>query len=99
MSTTELETYASDEDSDGGGGFNNIDDYDYEEYSSWTLIPEHVFLSILQYLSTSDTVHAGQCCRRWNVICKDDYLWRKFFQRDFKVAKNIGLKPGAYIIS
>lgn len=94
MSTsTELEAYSSDEDSE----LNNSDcaSDDNELFSKWSLIPEPVFLSILQNLSTSDTIHAGQCCRRWNVISKDDYLWRKFFQRDFKVAKNIGLKPGA----
>lgn len=90
-STTEL-AYSSDEDSEL-----NSADYDSvgnELFSRWSLIPEPVFLSILQNLSTSDTVHAGQVCRRWNFISKDDYLWRKFFQRDFKVAKNIGLKPG-----
>lgn len=87
-SSTELAAYSSDEDSE----LNTSDDN--AQYSMWSLIPEPVFLSILQSLSTSDTIRAGQVCRRWNVISKDDYLWRKFFQRDFKVAKNIGLKPG-----
>lgn len=90
--SSELPAYSSDEESE-----TDISDCvsdDNAQYSRWSLIPEPVFLSILQKLSTSDTIRAGQVCRRWNVISKDDYLWRKFFQRDFKVAKNIGLKPG-----
>lgn len=67
---------------------------DESDYSNWSLIPEPVFIKILQHLTTADTLRAGQCCHRWNLISKDDYLWKKIFQRDFKVAPNIGLKPG-----
>lgn len=71
-------------------------DFDNENYSNWYLIPEPVLLKILADLSARDILNVGECCRRWNQISKDDYLWRKIFQRDFKIDRNIGLKPGMY---
>lgn len=64
------------------------------DVSNWSLVPEPVFLTILNYLTVRDILNAGECCRRWNDITKDDYLWKKIFQRDFKVDSVIGLKPG-----
>ena len=55
---------------------------------------DHVFLQICNQLSTTDILRASQCCRRWNVLAKDDFLWKKLFQRDFKVEKNINIKQG-----
>lgn len=60
----------------------------------WALVPEPVLLSILRRLSHKDIVRASGCCQRWNDIAKDDFLWRQLFQRDFKVAVDIPLKPG-----
>lgn len=60
----------------------------------WALIPEPVLLTILRKLSHKDIVRASECCQRWNDIAKDDFLWRLMFQRDFKVAIDIALKPG-----
>jgi F-box-like len=62
--------------------------------SEWVYLPENVVLQILFYLSPREILNVGQCCKRYNRISKDDYLWRKFFQRDFKIEKNIQLKPG-----
>lgn len=73
-------------------------DFDNENYSNWCFIPEPVLLKILAHLSARDILNAGECCRRWNQISKDDYLWRKIFQRDFKIDRNIVLKPGIYFI-
>lgn len=64
------------------------------DVSNWSLVPEPVFLTILNYLTAREILSAGECCRRWNDITKDDYLWKKIFQRDFKVDSVIGLKPG-----
>lgn len=69
-------------------------DLDSENFSNWCLIPEPVLLKILAHLTARDILNAGECCNRWNQIAKDDYLWRKVFQRDFKIERNIGLKPG-----
>lgn len=73
------------------------DDVDENSYG-WALIPEPVLLSILRRLSHKDIVRASKCCQRWNDICKDDFLWRQVFRRDFKVAPDIVLKPGEFFI-
>lgn len=64
--------------------------------STWSLVPEPVFLTILNYMKAREILNAGECCRRWNDITKDDYLWKKIFRRDFKVDSVIGLKPGKF---
>lgn len=73
---------------------NNSDIQIDDNTSHWNLIPEPVLLKILNSLSARDILNAGESCRRWNCIAKDNYLWRKIFQRDFKVDPIIGLKPG-----
>lgn len=68
------------------------------DVSNWSLVPEPVFLTILNLLTAREILNAGECCRRWNDITKDDYLWKKIFQRDFKVDSVIGLKPGEFSV-
>lgn len=60
----------------------------------WSLLPEPVLLKIFYKLSPQDILNAGQSCIRWNEIARDDYLWKRLFHRDFKVDKNVGLRPG-----
>lgn len=74
--------------------FKSVDDSDNNEESFWNLIPEPVLFNILFYLKPLEILNTGLCCRRWHKISQDDFLWRKIFQRDFKIEKNIGLKPG-----
>lgn len=62
--------------------------------TEWDFIPDPILLNILTQLSVRDILNVSECCRRWNDISKDDYLWKKVFQRDFKVDKSIALKPG-----
>lgn len=67
---------------------------DYCENSPWVFIPEPMFTKIFLYLEPRDMLNAGQTCKRWNKLSRDDYIWRKYFQREFNVDTNIGLKPG-----
>lgn len=62
--------------------------------TEWDFIPDPILLKILTQLPVRDILNVSECCRRWNDISKDDYLWKKVFQRDFKVDKMIALKPG-----
>lgn len=99
MSSNIIVTY-SDDDSDDENDDNQQEEYqsyrvsESEYCSKWSLIPEPVFLKIFKNLSTVDILQAGKSCRRWNSLSKEEYLWKKLFQRDFKVDPNIGLKPG-----
>lgn len=65
--------------------------------TEWDYIPDPILLKILTHLHVRDILNVSECCRRWNDICKDNYLWKKVFQRDFKVDKSIALKPGKFL--
>lgn len=64
--------------------------------SNFRDLPEPVLLNILYYLQFKDILAAGRTCQRWNRITKDDWLWRRLFQRDFNLPTNvkIGIRPG-----
>lgn len=82
---------------DESESFNNSDyETDSEFKSNFRDLPEPVLLNILCYLEARDIVSAGSTCQRWNRITKDDWLWRRLFQRDFNLPTNvkIGLRPG-----
>lgn len=68
----------------------------WETNASYCDIPEPPLLKILYYLDVKDVVAAGSTCQRWNRIAKDDWLWRRLFQRDHSLPMNakIGLRPG-----
>ena len=66
----------------------------FEESSIWWRIPEEVLLKVLLYLTPRDAISVSQCCRRWEKIARDDYIWKRYFHHDFKIDRNIGLKPG-----
>lgn len=76
----------------------DTDDVNYVwNNTEWDYIPDPILLKILAQLPVRDILNASECCRRWNDISKDDYLWKKVFQRDFKVDKTIAIKPGENI--
>jgi hypothetical protein len=74
--------------------YSDGDECDGEDQDLWWQIPEEVLLKILLYLTPDDAVNVGYCCKRWNKITRDDYLWKRYFQKDFSIDKNIGIKPG-----
>lgn len=67
--------------------------------TEWSFIPDPILLRIALLLPVRDVLNVSKCCHRWNEIIKDDYLWRKLFQRDFKVDRLIPLKPGKSFLS
>ncbi|XP_053673394.1 F-box/WD repeat-containing protein 5 [Anopheles nili] len=71
------------------------DDELYMDNSCWVFIPEPVFVKIFLQLEARDVLNAGQCCKRWHKLSKDDYLWRKYFRMEFNVDHSIPLKRGA----
>ncbi|XP_055375273.1 F-box/WD repeat-containing protein 5-like [Condylostylus longicornis] len=63
--------------------------------SNWWSIPQEVFIKILLNLETKDILSLASVCNRYNEMCKDDYIWRKLFHRDFMVDTLVELRPGA----
>uniref|UniRef100_A0A182SSB3 F-box domain-containing protein n=1 Tax=Anopheles maculatus TaxID=74869 RepID=A0A182SSB3_9DIPT len=72
-----------------------MDDGTYVDNSPWVFIPEPLFIKIFLQLRACDVLNAGQCCKRWYKLSKDDYIWRKYFSREFNVDPSIPLKRGA----
>lgn len=65
-----------------------------DDFSDWWSIPEPVLLRVLSYLKPCDVAAAASTCKRWYSIGYDDWIWHKLFLRDFKLDRNIDLKPG-----
>ncbi|XP_063698367.1 F-box/WD repeat-containing protein 5 [Culicoides brevitarsis] len=77
----------------------NSDDDESESFdnSEWVYMPENVLVKIMMYLEVKEVIDMGCCCKRWFRISRDDWIWRKLFQKDFGLPlnKKVGLKPGA----
>ncbi|XP_035914780.1 F-box/WD repeat-containing protein 5 isoform X2 [Anopheles stephensi] len=81
---------SSNSDQDG-----TADDGTYIDNSPWVFMPEPLFIKIFLQLQARDVLNAGQCCKRWYKLSKDDYIWRKYFRQEFNVDPSIPLKRGA----
>lgn len=66
----------------------------YMDNSPWVFMPEPLFIKIFLQLRARDVLNAGQCCKRWYKLSKDDYIWRKYFRQEFNVDPSIQLKRG-----
>jgi len=52
-------------------------------------------LEIMSYLPYYDIVAAGQVCRQWNGLSKDELLWKAVLTRHFHLAPPVTLRSGA----
>lgn len=62
--------------------------------SNWSLIPEDILVRIFRSIPVKDILSCSEACKRWNFISQDTLLWKYKFQTDFKLKKNISIKPG-----
>lgn len=60
----------------------------------WACLPGEIFLEVATHLLVRDVLNMGAACQNWHDLAQDDYLWKQLFRRDFKVDRNIGLRPG-----
>ncbi|KAL9989015.1 hypothetical protein ACROYT_G003521 [Oculina patagonica] len=64
------------------------------EKSVWADLPDNILLHIFCFLSPKEVLLAGEVCRNWHRVSKDELLWKSFLQDTlFNVAssKNIEL--------
>uniref|UniRef100_A0A336MXS8 CSON008899 protein n=1 Tax=Culicoides sonorensis TaxID=179676 RepID=A0A336MXS8_CULSO len=82
---------------DSDGSCNSDDESESFFNSEWVYMPENVLIKIMMYLDVREVLDMGACCKRWFRISRDDWIWRKVFQKDFglPINKKVGLKPGA----
>jgi hypothetical protein len=60
----------------------------------WFFIPDPVFLIIFQYLNPKELLTAGEVCRSWNRLSRDELLWKALVNRTYKVDSSVGIMPG-----
>ncbi len=46
-------------------------------------LPVEVRMNIYGYLGVKDSIEAGRVCKEWNVVLKDNQLWKSLLLRDF----------------
>lgn len=46
----------------------------------WTELPDNLLLDIFSFLSPKEALNAGQVCRNWYRLSKDEMLWKSLLQ-------------------
>lgn len=84
------------DDDDNTSCRNSDDESESFDNSEWVYMPENVLVKIMMYMEVREVLDMGFCCKRWYRISRDDWIWRKAFQKDFGLPlnKRVGLKPG-----
>lgn len=84
---------ASDEDvseSDDGSEHSSRSEGDY----NWYVMSDSILLSIFQYLTPRELMIAGEVCRSWYRVSRDEFLWKYLFYRTYKIDPDVGIVPG-----
>ncbi|EZA56327.1 hypothetical protein DMN91_010047 [Ooceraea biroi] len=61
---------------------------------NWYYMPDSILLIIFQYLTPKELVTAGEVCRSWHRVSRDEFLWKYIFYRTYKVDPDVGIMPG-----
>lgn len=85
---------SSDEDvsesDDGGSEYSSRS----EGELSWYVMSDSILLSIFQYLTPKELTTAGEVCRSWYRVSRDEFLWKYLFYRTYKIDPDVGIVPG-----
>lgn len=66
---------------------------------NWYYMPDSILLSIFQYLSPKELTTAGEVCRSWHRVSRDEFLWKYLFYRTYKIDPDVGIVPGMSFIN
>ncbi|XP_076238441.1 F-box and WD repeat domain containing 5 isoform X2 [Calliopsis andreniformis] len=66
----------------------------FEGNSDWRYIPDSILLNIFQYLSPKELTIAGEVCRSWHRVSRDEFLWKDLFYQTYKIDPDVGIMPG-----
>ncbi|XP_053413363.1 F-box/WD repeat-containing protein 5 [Nycticebus coucang] len=59
------------------------------------LLPDCLIYQIFLSLGPADVLAAGQVCRQWYAVSRDEFLWREQFYRYYQVARDVPRHPAA----
>ncbi|BFZ16338.1 hypothetical protein BsWGS_19377 [Bradybaena similaris] len=54
--------------------------------ASIEILPDHILVEIMRYLSMKDRCRAARVCKQWNDICSYDSLWRHVDLLKFRIS-------------
>ena len=60
--------------------------------SVWTELPDNLLLHIFCFLSPKDVLLAGEACRNWHRLSKDEMLWKFLLQETLNTGRNNKIK-------
>ncbi|KYM96219.1 PREDICTED: F-box/WD repeat-containing protein 5 [Cyphomyrmex costatus] len=60
---------------------------------NWYIMSDSILLSIFQYLTPKELLTAGEVCRSWFRVSRDEFLWKYLFYRTYKVDPDVGIVP------
>lgn len=66
----------------------------YEGELNWYVMSDSILLSIFQYLTPKELMTAGEVCRSWYRVSRDEFLWKYLFYRTYKIDPDVGIVPG-----
>ncbi|XP_067205639.1 F-box/WD repeat-containing protein 5 isoform X1 [Linepithema humile] len=61
---------------------------------NWYYMLDSILLSIFQYLTPKELMIAGEVCRSWHRVSRDEFLWKYLFYRTYKIDPDVGIMPG-----
>lgn len=61
---------------------------------NWYYMPDSILLSIFQYLTPKELTIAGEVCRSWHRVSRDEFLWKYLLYRTYKIDPDVGIVPG-----
>lgn len=65
-----------------------------EGNEDWYYMPDSILLNIFQYLTPKELTIAGEVCRSWNRVSRDEFLWKDLFYQTYKIDPDVGIMPG-----
>ncbi|KAG5322483.1 FBXW5 protein, partial [Pseudoatta argentina] len=79
--------------SDDGSEYSSRSEGESGEFN-WYVMSDSILLSIFQYLTPRELLTAGEVCRLWFRVSRDEFLWKYLFYRTYKIDPDVGIVPG-----
>ncbi|XP_011049803.1 PREDICTED: F-box/WD repeat-containing protein 5 isoform X2 [Acromyrmex echinatior] len=79
--------------SDDGSEYSSRSEGESGEFN-WYVMSDSILLSIFQYLTPRELLTAGEVCRSWFRVSRDEFLWKYLFYRTYKIDPDVGIVPG-----
>lgn len=65
-----------------------------ERSEDWYYMPDSILLNIFQYLTPRELTIAGEVCKSWHRVSRDEFLWKDLLYQTYKIDPDIGIMPG-----